>query len=133
MSQFEPLSWVRAGLASFLHAQRCLHQKYCCTMIRKPHSVGWDLTSLRQQAARRFSRHGHRSSSRIAGVHRFSDAKPDFLAIDRSRVNRFPTRWSVHGFLPLRLPASPFRVPGTGWAPLGRVGVSAETPGAGSE
>ncbi|KAJ1190545.1 hypothetical protein NDU88_007283 [Pleurodeles waltl] len=32
-----------------------------------------------------------------------------------------------------RLPASPFKVPGTGWAPQGRVGVSPETPGAGRE
>ncbi|KAJ1091840.1 hypothetical protein NDU88_004955, partial [Pleurodeles waltl] len=35
-------------------------------------------------------------------------------ATDRSRVNLFPTRRSVRGFRPLRLPASLFRVPGTG-------------------
>ncbi|KAJ1215159.1 hypothetical protein NDU88_002768 [Pleurodeles waltl] len=37
----------------------------------------------------------------------------DFSAPDRSCVDLFPARRSVLVFLPLRLPASPFRVPGT--------------------
>ncbi|KAJ1082313.1 hypothetical protein NDU88_002481 [Pleurodeles waltl] len=57
----------------------------------------------------------------------------DFPAADRSLDDLFPARPSVHGFLRLRLAASPFRVPGTGLAPQGRVGVSPETPGAGRE
>ncbi|KAJ1149199.1 hypothetical protein NDU88_002014 [Pleurodeles waltl] len=57
----------------------------------------------------------------------------DFSAADQSCVNLFPARQSERGFLTFVLPTSPFRIPGTGWAPLGRVGVSAETPGAGRE
>ncbi|KAJ1179145.1 hypothetical protein NDU88_004381 [Pleurodeles waltl] len=59
--------------------------------------------------------------------------RSDSSAADRSCVDLFPARQSVCGFLTLGLPASPFRIPGTGWAPLGRVGVSAEAPGASRE
>ncbi|KAJ1214953.1 hypothetical protein NDU88_002563 [Pleurodeles waltl] len=57
----------------------------------------------------------------------------NFSPADRRCVNLFPPLQLVRGFLTLVLPASPFRAPGTGWAPLGRVGFSAGAPGAGRE
>ncbi|KAJ1144293.1 hypothetical protein NDU88_010593 [Pleurodeles waltl] len=49
MRRFDQYSRVRASLALFLHAQRCLRQKFSRTMVRKPHSAGYDLISFRQR------------------------------------------------------------------------------------
>ncbi|KAJ1090462.1 hypothetical protein NDU88_003594 [Pleurodeles waltl] len=42
-------SRVWAGLALFFYTERCLRRKSSRTMIRKPRSVGCDLTSLRHR------------------------------------------------------------------------------------
>ncbi|KAJ1170830.1 hypothetical protein NDU88_002701 [Pleurodeles waltl] len=94
-------------------------------MVRKPHSAGCDLTNLRQRCCTLFLQ--PRVSIFVLRCRRVSifsceaGGRVNFSATDRSLVNLFPARRSVRGFLTLGLLASPLRVHGTGWAPLGIV------------
>ncbi|KAJ1107976.1 hypothetical protein NDU88_005361 [Pleurodeles waltl] len=77
-------------------------------MIQKPHSAGLDLRVSISDAVHRYSCSVHRFFIRGSSELRFTDAE-------------------------MAASSSPFKVPGTGWAPQGRVGVSPEAPAAGRE